>query len=106
MDGALHRQFRVHRRENRMAMRPGVVGIIDPNGQIMGPPQHVNGPGMMMFGQPPPAPMMKQIQSERISIDADQVLSYEPDEKSLPGMYIADKCLQPESCDYFEGQYN
>lgn len=86
-----------------MAIRPGVN---DPNGQMMGPPPHVNAQRVMMFGQPVVAPVPKQIQSERISIDADQVLSYEPDEKSLPGMYIADKCLQPEACDYFEGEFN
>ena len=90
-----------------MAMGRGIpaMNAVDQNGMpLMALPHQVNGRVMMLGGQPIPAPIPKQIQSERISIDADQVLSYEPDEKSLPGMYIADKCLHPESCDYFEGQ--
>lgn len=84
-----------------MAVRPGMAANNPIAGQIL--PPRING-REMMFGQQVPIPLPKQIQSERISIDADQVLSYEPDEKSLPGMYISDKCLHPESCDYFEGQ--
>ncbi|RWS06939.1 SPRY domain-containing protein 3-like isoform X2 [Dinothrombium tinctorium] len=46
------------------------------------------------------APM--KAQSERVVIESDDLLSYAPEEKSLPGLYIGAKPLDPETNDYFE----
>lgn len=44
----------------------------------------------------------KQVQYERINCESDDVLSYAPEEKSLPGVYICAKSLQPDLNEYFE----
>ena len=73
MDGLLHRQLnRIYRRECHQLGR------------------HLNG-----FKQSRP-------QSERIVCESDDILSYALEEKSLPGVYIAAKALQPELNEYFE----
>lgn len=106
MDGALHRQLRVYRREavaaeivrqrigfnNRLPLP--AYGI--PAAEANGPPNgrvHLN---------PPLYP--KQAQSERITIDSENILSYGSDEKNLPGIYIGAKCLniKADSQNYFE----
>ena len=73
MDGLLHRQLnRIYRRECHQLGR------------------HIN------------AHKQSKPQSERIVCESDDILSYGLDEKSLPGVYIAAKPLQPELNDYFE----
>lgn len=44
----------------------------------------------------------RKVQLARINCDSENVLSYNSDEKSLPGLYIGAKSLQPEINDYFE----
>src|SRR5882724_8139882 len=73
MDGLLHRQLnRIYRRECHQLGR------------------HLN------------ACKQSRPQSLRINCESDDILSYALDEKSLPGLYIAAKPLQPELNEYFE----
>lgn len=44
---------------------------------------------------------VNQVQSERINCE-DDILSYAPDEKTLPGVYICNKSLHPDLNEYFE----
>jgi hypothetical protein len=73
MDGLLHRQLnRIYRRECHQLGR------------------HLNGH------------KQSRPQSERIVSESDDILTYGLEEKSLPGVYIAAKALQPELNEYFE----
>lgn len=93
MDGAFHRQLaRVCRREINQA-----AGVLHPGARfIAGGVVQIQRNGLIH------PVLSKQVQSERITVENDDILSYAPEEKQMPGVYICAKPLQPDSNDYFE----
>lgn len=101
MDGVVQRQMRRAAHADLVRQQLGnnprapqpVVGAfqMDPNGP----------PNGRIFELKP----HKREQFERITVESENILSYGPDEKTSPGLYIGAKCLNfrsEQQCDYFE----